>query len=173
MDKTVNLERLLFEITVKPGKDINIRTQALLVIGKLIHVDPSQKVIPYRVEDEGKNGPLEYHYSVPEDLDGMKKYLAQPQYNPRTRCVIFYTQFTTTTSITELKKDYSYLEWLRENKVFIWSMAIASTENVRVGFFLGKASRMVNIKQMQEFICTRLSPVSQFEIPPFQLIHNT
>jgi hypothetical protein len=52
-------------------------------------------------------------------------------------------------------------------------MTITSTENVRVGFFSGKASRIVNIKQMQEFICTRLSPVLQSEIPPFQLIHNT
>jgi hypothetical protein len=57
---------------------------------------------------------LEQLYDVPKDLVGMTKYLAHPQHNPRTKRVIFYTRFITTTSFTELKKDYSYLDWLKK-----------------------------------------------------------
>ncbi len=102
---------------MKPGDDIDIRNQALLVIDKLIHVDPSRKIIPYKREDEDTHGPLLNHFDVPKDLDKMKIYLAQPQHNPKTQRVTFYTRFTTTTSITELKRDPLYLNWLKEHKV--------------------------------------------------------
>ncbi len=52
-------------------------------------------------------------------------------------------------------------------------MAIASTENVRVGFFLGKASLITNLAKMQKFVCARLTKIAPSSLPPFQQIHDT
>ncbi len=44
---------------------------------------------------------------------------------------------------------------------------------MRVGFFLGKASRITNLAKMQDFVCARLTKIAPSSLPPFQLIHNT
>jgi hypothetical protein len=104
----VHIERLQFELSVKAGEEIDVRTQALVVLGKRIHVDPSRKVMPYFTSDSDLHPILTNHYDVPTELEAMKVYLAHPQHNPRTRKVVFYTKFTTITSISALKQDTSY-----------------------------------------------------------------
>ncbi len=126
----VQIERLLFEHLVKPGETPDIQTKALLIIGKLIHVDPSRKVLPYKIQDEESCPKLAQHYHIPEEMETLPAYIAQPAYNSKLNKIIFYTRFKTTTSISSLKQDPNYLGWLKENKVFIRSMNIESTENV-------------------------------------------
>ncbi len=65
------------------------------------------------------------HYDVPMDLKSMKIYLAHPQHNPRTQKIVFYTEFLTTVSIIDLKRDSGYwFQWLKDHKVHICLMAI-------------------------------------------------
>ncbi len=56
--------------------------------------------------------------------------------------------------------------------MYIRSMAIETTENVRLGLFLGKASRITNLWKMQEFLQSRLSQTLSSEVPLLQLIHD-
>ena len=45
-------ERVRFEIILDSTTDINVRTKALVIFGKLINLDPSRKVLSYQDEDE-------------------------------------------------------------------------------------------------------------------------
>ncbi len=102
----------------------------------------------------------------------MKVYLAHPQHSPKTCKVIFYTKFTTTMSHMDLKRNSSFFQSLKDNKVYIRSMAIETMENVCAGFFLGKVSQITNLTKMRAFVHSRLSKILQTEVAPFQLIHN-
>ncbi len=83
--KEVKMERLQFELSLPSGKEVDLRTKAMLIIRKLIHVDPSCKVMPYKTEDSVAHPILNNHYEVPMDLEPMKIYIAHPQHNPKTR----------------------------------------------------------------------------------------
>ncbi len=106
----VKEERLQFELSALEVEDIDIRTQALLIIGKLIHVDPSRKIVPYMSQDAQQYPNLNHHYDIPQELDEMKIYLAHPQHNPRTKILVFYTKSITTTPITLLRRDHAYFQ---------------------------------------------------------------
>ncbi len=57
------------------------------------------------------------------------------------------------------------------SQVYIRSMAIKTTENVRLGFFKGKASRITNIAKTHELVVSKISRIIKTEVPPFQLIY--
>ncbi len=48
LDQEVQIERLKFELIGRQGQQIDIRTQALLVLRKLKNVDPSRQILPFK-----------------------------------------------------------------------------------------------------------------------------
>ncbi len=91
-----------------------------------------------------------------------------PMYNPRAKKVQFQTRFQTLTSLLEMERDSSFMAWLKENKIYTLVMTLHSTENVWVGFFLGKCPHITNIPVFSQWIRSR-STLHTNECPDFQL----
>ena len=58
--------------------------------------------------------------------------------------------------------------WLKSNQIYTTVMTLHSTENSRVGFFLGKGPHITNLKNFSQWICERLQAHSD-QVPTFQL----
>ncbi len=70
--------------------------------------------------------------------------------------------------MVEMKRDPSFMSWLKDNQIYTTVMTIHSTNNTRVGFFLGKCPHITNIPAFTAWIQTRLLK-HQSERPAFQL----
>jgi hypothetical protein len=60
------------------------------------------------------------------------------------------------------------MEWLKSNQIYISAMTISTTENTRVGFFLGKGPHITHISAFVEWIQHCLRKHCS-ECPSFQL----
>ncbi len=162
-------ERIRFEILLdNSGEEVDVRTKALVIFGKLVNIDPSRKILAYNDEDSDTHPMLTQSHDIPTSLEAMSKYISAPMYNPKANKLQFHTRFRTVTSLLERKRDSSFMSWLKENKIYTSVMTLNSAENTRVGFFIGKCPHITNTRAFSEWIHSRLSHHTN-DCPEFQL----
>ena len=162
-------ERIRFEVILEEkSSDIDVRTKALVIFGKLTNIDPSRKVMPYHDSDISDFPILAKTHDIPVSINEMSQIHFCPIYNPKNNKLQFHSRFRTVTSLLEMKRDQSFMSWLKDNKIYTSVMTLSSTENTRVGFFLGKGPHITNTEAFYVWIKNRLS-VHTDSCPPFQL----
>ncbi len=166
MRSTLITER--FEIILDSVDDVNLRTKALVIFGKLINVDPSRKMIAYYNNDEPQYPILENTYDLPIPIDQMSKYISAPLLNPKAKKLMFHTRFRSVTSLLEMKRDQAFMLWLKTHKIYTSVMTLTTTENIRAGFFLGKCPHLTNLAAFTNWVKTHVSQYST-DCPNFQL----
>ena len=150
-------ERVRFEIILPDNSNaVDVRTKALLVFAKFVNLDPSRKIIPYLSEDMQKYPMLDKHHDIPSESEKMSKYVSSPMYNPKGKKLVFYTHFRTTFPLSEMKRDPLFMVWLKEQQIYTSVMTIHTTDNVRVGFFLGKGPHITTVTKFTTWIQERL-----------------
>jgi hypothetical protein len=162
-------ERIRFEIFLEhSGEEVDVRTRALVVFGKLVNLDPSRKIMAYH-DDDSENYPiLQQAHDLPVSIDALSKYISAPMFNPKAKKIQFHTRFCTVTSLLEMKRDPGFMSWLKTNKIYTSVMTLNSTENTRVGFFFGKCPHITNITAFSRWIKSRIA-TTETECPEFQL----
>jgi hypothetical protein len=162
-------ERIKFEILLdKSTEDVDVRTKALVIFGKLVNIDPSRKILAYHDTDLDTYPMLQQSHDLPESIEKWSKYISAPLYNPKAKKLQFHTRFSTVTSLLEMKRDSGFMTWLKDQKIFTSVMTLQSTENVRVGFFFGKSPHITNVTAFAAWIRSRLSS-NAVVCPDFQL----
>ena len=154
----VNLitERIRFEIMLDSVEEADIRTKALVIIGKIANLDPSRKIIAYHDDDEDTYPTLENAHDLPASIDEMCKYISAPMFHTKAKKIIFHTRFRSVISLLEMKRDQSFMEWLKMNKIYTSVMNLKTTENTRAGFFLGKAPHLTNVAKFGQWVKQRV-----------------
>jgi hypothetical protein len=168
MRSSMITERIRFEILLDTSEEVDIRTKALVIFGKIINVDPSRKVIAYHDEDEDLFPLLENSHDLPIPLDHMCKYISAPMLNLKAKKVQFHTRFRSVTSLLEMKRDQDFMSWLKTNKIYTSVMNLKTTENARAGFFLGKAPHLTNLAVFAEWVKKRVVEKNK-SCPEFQI----
>jgi hypothetical protein len=161
-------ERIRFEIMLDSIEGVDVRTKALVLFGKLINADPTRKILPYYDEDEEQFSLLEKPHDLPTDLDKMTKYIVAPMLNTKAKKLQFHTRFRSVTSILEMKREQDFMTWLKHQKIYTTVMTLATTENTRAGFFLGKGPHITNLESFSKWVHSRLKRKSN-NCPEFQL----
>jgi hypothetical protein len=161
-------ERIRFELVLDSIENVDVRTKALIIFGKLINVDPSRKILSFLEDDERSSPLLEKAHDLPQPIDKMSKYLASPMLNPKTKRLQFHTRFRSVTSLLEMKRDNEFMKWLKTNQIYTTVMTLNSTENTRAGFFLGKGPHITNLSSFTQWIKDRLASTTA-HCPDFQL----
>ena len=161
-------ERIRFEIVLESADNVDVRTKALVIFGKLINVDPSRKILAYNEDDEDSFPLLEKSHDLPLDLDKMSKYLAAPMLHPKAKRLQFHARFRSVTSLLEMKRDQDFMTWLKSHQIYTSMMTLNSTENTRAGFFLGKGPHITNLAKFSLWIRDRLT-LHSTNCPEFQL----
>ncbi len=67
-----------FEILLESINDVEVVTKALVVIGNLVNVDPSRKIIAYQEDNETNYPALENSHDLPSSIDHMNKHISAP-----------------------------------------------------------------------------------------------
>ncbi len=160
-------ERIRFEILLdKSTEEVDIRPKALVILGKLVNLDPSRKIMAYHDTDHTDYPMLNQSFDLPLPIEAMSKYVSAPM--SRSRKLQFHTRFCTVTSLLEMKRNSGFMEWLKKNKVYTSVLTLNSTENTRVGFFIGKCPHITNIEAFSQWVHSRLSAHTP-NCPDFQL----
>jgi hypothetical protein len=168
MRSTMHSEKVRFEVHLDPAQTVDLRTQVILIFEKILIGDPSRKIVCYDENDRKTYPPLAKPHHLPVDHVDLLRYIAGPKHNPKTRRLMFHMRFLTVRSIYEMKQDSQFMNWLKESKIYTSIMTLTTTENVRVGFFLGKVTHITNIPSFKEWIRKRLSKNTS-ECPEFQV----
>ncbi len=93
-------KRICVEIFLDSIEEIDVRTKALVIIGKLVNVDPSWKIIAYHNEDEEQFPILEQSHDLPIPIETMSKCISAPiMLNPKSKKLLFHTRFWSVTSL--------------------------------------------------------------------------
>ena len=161
-------ERIKFEIFLEDIDEVDIRTKALVIFGKIINIDPSRKILAYHEDDELQYPLLEKHQDLPSRIDDMSKYISAPMLNSKSKKLQFYTRFRSVTSLLEMKRDQEFMVWLKNHKIFTSVMNLNTTENTRAGFFLGKAPHLTNLTVFTKWVIKRVTD-NTGSCPEFQV----
>ena len=163
------VERIKFEVLIEKDAvdDPIIHTKALVILGRLVNDDPSRKVLPYKTTDEKHWKPLPKTHDLPKTMESMRKYIADPIFNTRTRRLSFHMRFSTAKPLSAMKQDPNFMTWLKKEKLWLSVNLITTTNNKRVGFFIGKCAHITNIQAFYLFVKKLLSqncPCPDFQI---------
>ncbi len=167
----ISLERLKFETPIATQHEVNdaaIHTRALVILGQLINEDPSRKVVAFKASNEKYWEPLEKTHDIPQTMEGMHKYIADPQYNSKTKRLIFHVRFATAKPLRLMKRNPVFMEWLKREKIWLTVNQISTTDNRRVGFFIGKSCHITNLNSFYSFVLHQLSKTNMI-VPDFQI----
>ena len=162
------MEKIRFEVILDSAEEVDIRTKALVIIGKFVNLDPSRKIIAYHDDDEGNFPLLENAHDLPVPIDQMCKYISAPMFHTKAKKVVFHTRFRSVISLLEMKRDQSFMEWLKINKIYTSVMNLKTTENTRAGFFLGKAPHLTNVAKFGLWVKQRVLACAA-SCPDFQI----
>ncbi len=149
-------ERIKFEVLLDSIEEVDVWTKALVIIGKLVNVDPSRKMMAYHETDEDQFPILEKSQDLPEPIEHMSKYISAPMLNPKAKKLIFHTRFRSVTSLLEMKRDQEFMSWLKTSKIFTSVMTLNNTANTRAGFLLGKGPHFTNLQMFSEWVKRRI-----------------
>ena len=154
----ISLERLKFETPIIFQEEVNdpaIHTRVLVILGRLVNEDPSRKVVSFKESDEKYWKPLEKNHDLPQSMEGMRKYIADPQYNPKTKRLIFHVRFATAKPLRLMKRNPHFMEWLKQVKNLAHCQPDNDrrSNNRRVGFFIGKSCHITNLAGLVPLFC--------------------
>ncbi len=166
----LSIERLKFEIPLDKQEvdDVLIHTKALVILGRLVNEDPSRKVVAFKVADEKYWKPLAKTHDIPQTMESMRKYIADPMVNPKTNQLIFHMRFTTAKPLRMMKRNSLFMTWLKKEHIWLSVNQITSTNNKRVGLFIGKNAYVTNLGAFTNFVHKKLSQ-DRAEVPDFQI----
>ncbi len=129
-------ERIPFKVILdKTISEIDVRTKALVIFGKLTNIDPSRIVMPYHDSNLSDFLILATNHYIPASINKMSKYIFALMYNPKNNKLQFHSCFWTVTSNLQMKRDQTFMSWLKDNKIYTLVMTLSSTENTCIGFF--------------------------------------
>ena len=171
-----SFERLKFEITVaenhKDAGKLDVRGNVMTVFNRLLSEDPTRKIAPFLETDEATHPMLRKLEKLPYVMDDLIKYIAAPRFNEKTGKLVFYSRFRTQKPLNDIKRTSGIVEWLHKSGTWIKVTHLKTTANVRGGFFIGKSSRITNLRAMTDFVKDQLKTQFQ-EVSDFQLNHDT
>ncbi len=78
-------ERIKFEIFLEDIDEVDVRTKALVIFGKIINIDPSRKILAYHDDDEPQYPILEKSQDLPSRIEDMSKYISAPMLNSKSK----------------------------------------------------------------------------------------
>ena len=161
--------QIKFKILLDSTEDIDVRTKALVIIGKLVNVDPSQeKSSLIRKKMKTSTPYLNNHMISPSKRKPWVDTSRPLCWTKKQKRMIFHTWFWSVTSLLEMKRDQGFMTWLKTNKVFTSVMTLHTTENARAGFFLGKGPHITNLGVFAEWVKHRIFKQTN-SCPKFQL----
>jgi hypothetical protein len=136
----ISMERLKFEVPIdsQTVDDAMIHTKALVILGRLVNEDPSRKVVAFKTTDEKYWKPLEKTHEIPQTMESMRKYIADPTFNSKTQRLVFHIRFLMAKPLHIMKRNSTFMQWLKKERIWLSVNQITSTNNKRVGFFIGK-----------------------------------
>jgi hypothetical protein len=163
-------ERLKFEVPTDKNEidDSMIHTKALVILGRLVNEDPSRKVVAFKHADEKYWKPLEKTHDIPQTMESMRKYIADPNFNSRTKRLTFHMRFLTAKPLRMMKKNSLFMSWLKKERIWLSMNQIATTNNKRVGFFIGKNAYITNLAAFQSFV-VKILKSNHSQVPDFQI----
>ncbi len=147
-------ERLKFEIPLDAQTldDSTIHTKALVILGRLVNEDPSCKVLAFKQSDENYWKPLEKTHDIPQTMESMRKYIADPILNTKTQRLVFHMRFATAKPLQMMKRNSNFMMWLKKERIWLSVNQITSTNTKRIGFFIGKNAYITHLEAFHQFV---------------------
>ncbi len=130
---------------------------------------PIKKIMPFKTTDEKYWLTLSKIHELPQTMESMRRYIADPR--PHTKRLVSHIRFSTTKSLNQMKKNPSFMEWLKKAELWISINQITST-NIRHVSFLEKYAAITNLANFQSFVKHCLA-LNQKNVIEFQLNHDS
>jgi hypothetical protein len=174
-------EKLKVEVLVtKTQNPVHVRTQAILVLSRLLDSDHSQKILPFFAHHRLGYKALTTSDDLPHKEADLLAYLANPTLKNASKTktqqrLSIFVRTCWNMTLQATKQADGNLEWLKSHvhDTYIKLMEINTTNNERVGMLIGKAPRITFLPALYSTINTKISQTMtdnhNQDIPPFQL----
>jgi len=172
-------EKLKVEVLVtKTQNPVHVRTQAILVLSRLLDSDHSRKILPFLAHHRSGYKALTTSDDLPQKEADLLVYLANPTLKNASKTTTqqrlsFFVRTCSNMTLQATKQADGNLEWLKSHNTYIELMEIDTTDNERIGMLIGKAPRITSLPALYSTINAKISQTMtddhNQDIPPFQL----
>jgi hypothetical protein len=173
-------EKLKVEVLVtKTQNPVHVRTQAILVLSRLLDSDHSRKILPFFAHHPRLgHKALTTSDDLPQKEADLLVYLANPTLKNASKTktqqrLSFFVRTCSNMTLQATKQADGNLEWLKSHNTYIELMEIDTTNNERIGMLIGKAPRITSLPALYSTINAKISQTMNDDhnkdIPPFQL----
>jgi len=156
-------EKLKVEVLVtKTQNPVHVRTQAILVLSRLLDSDHSRKILPFLAHHRSGYKALTTSDDLPQKEADLLVYLANPTLKNASKTTTqqrlsFFVRTCSNMTLQATKQADGNLEWLKSHHTYIELMEIDTTDNERIGMLIGKAPRITSLPALYSTINAKIS----------------